>query len=127
MAYTFNDRNGVVADQGVVTVDVLGAEVLTFQRALWTAPRRAGQLGTVSANGTSSLALGQTIDLYLPNAATGPQGCNAPLLGTKIASTVVVAGPPPAWVFGATALQTRPSTVYVYSPTYKACTQTTVQ
>ena len=124
MAYTFNDRNGVVADQGVVTASVVGAEVLTPVRFRWTAPRLVGQLGTVAGNGTSSVSLGQTIELRVPNAATGPQGCNNPTLGTRIATTTVAAG---VWTFGATALQARPATVYVYSPTYGACTQTTVQ
>ena len=125
MAYTFDDLNGVVADQGVVTVNVLGAEVLTFAKALWKAPAKAGQLGVLSATGSSSIGLGQTVQLMVPNAATGPQGCNAPTLGTLVASTTVTAAN--AWVFTGSALQTRPATVYVYSPTYGACTQTTVQ
>ena len=125
MGYSFNDRNGVVADQGVVTATVVAAEVLIFTRARWTAPKKAGQLGTLDATGTSSTAQGQTIGLYVPNAATGPQGCNNPTAGTRIASTTVAANG--AWAFGATAQAVRPSTVYVYSPTFGGCTQTTVQ
>ena len=125
MAYTFNDRNGVVADPGLVTAAVLAGEALTIARARWTAPKKAGQFGTVDATGTSSLAQGQTIGLYLPNAATGPQGCNNPAAGTRIASTTVAANR--SWAFGATAQAVRPSTVYVYSPTYGGCAQTTVQ
>ena len=127
MAYTFNDRNGVLADPGVVTVNVLAGEALVATRFLWSPPKKAGLLGTVQGNGTSTVNLGQVINLYLPNAATGPNGCDFPLLGTRIASTTVVAGPPPAWVMGATALTTRPSQVYAYSPTYKACVQGTVR
>ncbi len=125
MAYTFSDRAGVVADPGVVSAVVTAGEVLTVQRARWTAPKKAGQLGTIDATGTSSIAQGQTVGLYIPNAATGTQGCNNPAAGTRIASTVVAGNG--AWAFGATALATRPGTVYVYSPTFGACTQTTVQ
>jgi len=127
MAYTFNDVNGVLADPGVVTVNVIAGEALVATRFLWSPPKKAGLLGTLSGNGTSTINAGQLINLYLPNAATGPNGCDFPLLGTRIASTTVVAGPPVAWVFGATALTTRPATVYAYSPTYKACVQSTVQ
>ena len=122
--YTFNDANGVLADPGVVTVNVIPGEALIATRFLWTAPKKAGLLGTLAGNGTSTVNLGQVINLYLPNAATGPNGCDAPLLGSRIASTTVAAG---AWVFGATALTTRPATVYAYSPVYKACVQGTVK
>jgi len=57
--------------------------------------------------------------------ATGPVGCNNPASGTLIAVTTVPAGG--AWSFNATALQTRPSTVYVFSPTYGGCIDATVQ
>ena len=125
MGYTFTDRNGVAADPAVVTVTVAAAEALIITRARWTAPKKAGQLGTLDATGTSSTAQGQTIGLYVPNAATGPQGCNNPTAGTRIASTTVAANG--AWAFGATAQAVRPSTVYVYSPTFGGCTQATVQ
>jgi len=124
MAYTFNDRAGVTADQGVVTVNAVGAEVLTFQRARWTAPRRAGQLGTLDATGISSVSLGQTIELRTPNAQTGPQGCNNPAAGTLIGRSRVAAG---TWTFTTIALPSKPATVYAYSPTLGGCTQTTVQ
>ena len=57
--------------------------------------------------------------------ATGPVGCNNPAAGTRVAVTTVPAGG--AWSFNATALQTRPATVYVYSPNFGGCTQTIVQ
>ena len=44
--------------------------------------------------------------------------------GRKAAPTVPAGG---AWSFNATALQTRPSTVYVFSPTYGGCIDATVQ
>ncbi len=125
MAYTFKDRTGTVADPGVVTVNVLAGEALTIARARWTAPKKVGQLGTLDANGISSLAQGQTLGLYIPNVASGPQGCNNPTLGTRIATTTVAANA--SWTFGATALATRPSTVYVYSPAFGGCMQSTVQ
>ena len=125
MAYTFNDRNGVVADQGVVTATVTAAQVLTFTRARWTAPKKAGQLGTLDVAGTLSPAQGQTLGLYVPNVATGPQGCTNPAAGTRIASTTVAANG--AWAFAATAQAVRPATVYVYSPSVGGCTQATVQ
>jgi len=129
MAYTFNDRSGVVADPGVVTItvpaSVPASEVLTVTRARWTLPKKAGQLGTLDANGTSSLARGQTLGLYIPNVASGPQGCNNPAAGTRIATTTVAANA--TWTFAATALTTRPTAVYVYSPTYGGCMQATVQ
>ena len=125
MGYTFNDLTGVVADPAVVTATVAAAETLIITRARWTAPKKAGQLGTLDATGTSSTAKGQNIGLYLPNAATGAQGCNNPAAGTRIASTTVAANG--SWAFAATAQALRPATVYAYSPTYGACTQATVQ
>lgn len=124
MSYTFNDAAGVVADPGLVNVNVLAGETLTVAKSLFNLPKVAGALGTIVVDGTSNVALGQLLELRLPNAATGPQGCNAPALGTKIAVTTV--GAAGAWAFAATALQSTPSTVYVYSPTYGACTQVTV-
>ena len=125
MAYTFKDRTGTVADPGVVSVNVLAGEALTIARARWTLPKKVGQLGTLDVNGTSSLALGQSLGLYVPNVASGPQGCNNPTAGTRIATTTVAANA--SWTYAATALATRPTTVYVYSPVYGGCMQSTVQ
>jgi hypothetical protein len=125
MAYTFKDRTGAVADPGVVTVNVTAGEVLTVARARWTAPKKAGQLGTLATNGTSSVAQAQSLGLYIPNVASGPQGCLNPTLGTRIATTTVAANA--SWTFAATALATRPTTVYVYSPAFGGCMQSTVQ
>jgi len=124
MAYTFTDNAGILADQGVVAVNAIGAEVIAVQRALWRAGR-APALGTVAVNGTVNIAQGQTLNLYVPNAATGAAGCNNPRAGQLIGSTPVVAGG--AYDFGAIALAVRPATVYVFSPTFGGCTQVTVQ
>jgi len=124
MHYTFNDAAGVVADPAVVNVNAVAAESLLVAKSLFTLSKVAGILGNLVVSGTSSVALGQILELRLPNALTGPQGCNAPTLGTKIAVTTVDALG--AWAFGATALQATPATAYVYSPTYGACTQVTV-
>jgi hypothetical protein len=122
MAYTFTDKAGVVADQGVVAVNALGAETLAFQRALWRAG--TGTAGTVTANGTSTISLGQPIQLMLPAAGLA-NGCVNPGAGTTLATTLVAVGG--TWTFGAITLPTRPSSVYVYSPTFGGCTQTVVQ
>ena len=124
MAYTFIDRVGMAADPGVVGVSALGAEVITVQRARWTAGR-APALGTVVANGAVNIAQGQLLELRVPNAATGAAGCNAPTLGTTIGATAVLAGG--AFDFGAIAQLVRPATVYVYSPSFGGCSQVTVQ
>ena len=124
MHYTFNDVLGNVADPAVVNVNAVAAEVLTVGKSIFTASKVAGVLGNIIMDGTSSVALGQVVELRLSNAATGPQGCNNPALGTKIAvASVSALG---AWAFGATALQTQPATAYVYSPTFGGCTQVTV-
>ena len=124
VSYTFNDAAGAVADPGVVNINVLPAESLTIGKSLFTLSKVAGILGNIVVDGTSNVALGQVLELRLPNVATGVQGCNAPTLGTKIAVTAVDALR--NFTFSATALQTTPATAFVYSPTYGACTQVTV-
>jgi hypothetical protein len=124
MAYTFSDRVGMVADPGVVGVNALGAEVITVQRARWTAGR-APAPGTVAVNGSVNIAQGQLLELRVPNAATGAAGCNAPTLGTSIAATPALPGG--AFDFGAIALISKPLTVYVYSPAFGGCSQAVVQ
>lgn len=124
MAYTFNDRAGTVADQGVVAVDAIGAEQIAVQIARWRAPR-APALGSVAVNGTVNISQGQNIELRVPNAASGAAGCNNPTLGTLIGVAPVVAGG--AFDFGAIPQAVRPATVYVYSPTFGGCTQVVVQ
>ena len=129
MAYTFTDRAGTVADQGVVAVNAIGAEQITIQRARWTAPR-APALGKVAVNGTVNIAQGQPLQLFVP--PTGIQGCNllpnaAGVLvpqGTQIGQVNVVVGG--AFDFGAIALATKPSAVLVYSPTFGGCSQVLV-
>ncbi len=124
LSYTFTDRVGTPADPGVVTVNAVGAERVTVQRARWTLPR-APSLGTVAVNGTVNVAQGQLLQLRLPNADTGAAGCNAPALGTQIGAATVLAGG--AFDFGAIALPVRPGAVYVYSPAFGGCAQATVQ
>ena len=123
-AYTFTDKAGLTADQGVVTVNAIGAEIVTVARARWTLPK-APNLGTLAVNGTVNVAQGQLLQLRLPNAATGAAGCNAPQLGTPLGETVVLAGG--AFDFGAIPIATRPTAVYVYSPAFGGCAQATVQ
>ncbi len=124
MAYTFTDQAGITADQGVVAVNAIGAEQIGVTRALWRAGR-APALGTVAVNGTVNIAQGQSLQLRVPNAASGAAGCNNPTLGTQIGATVVGAGG--AYDFGAIAQAVRPATVYVYSPAFGGCTQANVQ
>ncbi|MCX7153040.1 MAG: hypothetical protein NT115_11085 [Proteobacteria bacterium] len=124
LAYTFTDKAGLTADQGVVTVNAIAAELVTVARARWTLPR-APNLGTLAVNGTVNVAQGQVLQLRQPNAATGAAGCNAPQLGTPLGEAFVLAGG--AFDFGAIALATRPTAVYVYSPAFGGCTQATVQ
>ncbi len=123
MGYTFTDRVGIAANPGVVAVNALGAEVITVQRARWTAPR-APNLGTVAVNGTVNIAQGQLLQLRLPNEATGAAGCTAPTLGTQIGAVPVLAGG--AFDFGAIPLAVKPVAVYVYSPEFGGCNQVTV-
>ena len=125
LAYTFSDKTGVIADQGVVSVNALGAESLSFARARWTAGRAGTTTSSIVANGTSTISLGQPIQLMLP-AAGVVNGCTNPTAGTVLATTTVAAG---AWAFGAITLNfnTRPPVAYVYSPTFGGCSQTTVQ
>ena len=91
MQYTFTDAAGATADPGVVNVNAVPTEQITVQRARWNAPKTAADLGSVDATGTSTVALGQLLELRLPNAATGPIGCNNPTAGTRIAVTTVPA------------------------------------
>ena len=123
--YTFTDNTGVNADPGVVTVSAAVNEILAFNRARWTAPKKAGQLGTVDVTGTSNVTLSHRVELRLPNATTGANGCSNPSAGTQLAVTTV--GANGAWAFAATALALRPATVYVYSPAFGGCSQASVQ
>jgi hypothetical protein len=124
MYYTFNDRAGIVADQGVVAVNAIGAEVIT-PRAVWRAGR-APALGTIAVNGTVNIAQGQTLQLFSSTAAV--VGCPDP---TKVAglqnlgTTGVVGGG--AFDFGAVPLSLKPLKVWVYSPTFGGCAELTVQ
>ena len=124
MSYTFTDLTGAVADKAVVNVNVLAGETLSIGKALFNVSKVAGVLGSIVIDGTSSVALSHVLELRLPNAATGPQGCNNPTLGSKLAVTSVSATG--AWAFGATALQVQPTSAYVYSPAFGGCTQVVV-
>jgi len=125
LAYTFKDRAGVLANPGVVTVTANAAEVLTVARARWTAPKKVGQPGTLDVNGTSSVALSQPLSLYVPTVASGIQGCLNPTAGTPIGSTVVLANL--SYTFPTVSLFTKPTNIYVYSPTLGGCIQAVVQ
>ncbi|MCX7153039.1 MAG: hypothetical protein NT115_11080 [Proteobacteria bacterium] len=123
MFYTFNDRAGIVADQGVVAVTAIGAEVIT-PRAVWKAGK-APALGTVSVNGTVNIAQGQTLQLFSSTSAVA--GCNAPTAtagALNLGTTGVVAGG--AFDFGAIPLAVKPLSVWVYSPAFGGCSQITV-
>jgi len=126
-AYTFTDLAGMIADQGVVGVNALGAETLSFARAIWTAGRAGTTTSTLRANGVSSIAQGQPIQLMLPNAASGVNGCTNPAAGQLLATTTV--GALGVWVFAGVTLNVnvKPTQAYVYSPSFGGCTQTTVQ
>jgi hypothetical protein len=124
MSYTFNDVLGQPADRGVVTVNVVAGESLAVGKALYKASKTAGALGNLVVDGTTSVLLNHSLELRLPNAATGPQGCSNPTAGSKIA--VASSGTTGSWVFGATAVKVQPSVVYVYSPAYGGCLQVTV-
>ena len=124
MFYTFNDRTGAIADQGVVAVRAIGAEVIT-PRAVWKAGK-APALGTIAVNGTVNIAQGQTLQLFSSTSAVA--GCNAPTAtagALNLGSTGVVAGG--AFDFGAIPLAVKPLSVWVYSPAFGGCTQITVQ
>ena len=126
-AYTFTDQAGMIADQGVVGVTALGAETLSFARALWTAGRVGTTTSTLRANGVSSIAQGQPIQLMLPNAASGVNGCVNPAAGQLLATTTV--GALGVWTFAGVTLNVnvKPTQAYVYSPRFGGCTKTTVQ
>ncbi len=124
MYYTFNDRTGAIADQGVVAVRAIGAEVIS-PRAVWRAGK-APALGTIAVNGTVNIAQGQTLRLF--SATTAVAGCNAPTAtagALNLGSTGVVAGG--GFDFGAIPLAVKPLSIWVYSPSFGGCTQITVQ
>ena len=122
MQYTFSDVLGNVADRGVVTVNAVAGETLTVAKALFKVGK-APALGNIIVDGTSTVLLNHTLELRVPNAATGPQGCSNPTAGSRIALASSING---VWAFGATALAKQPPTVYVYSPDFGACLQATV-
>ena len=123
MFYTFDDRAGTVADQGVVAVRAIGAEVIS-PRAVWKAGK-APALGLISVNGTVNIAQGQPLQLFSSTSAVA--GCNAPTAtagALNLGSTGVVAGG--AFDFGAIPLAVKPLSVWVYSPAFGGCSQITV-
>ena len=124
MYYTFNDRTGAIADQGVVAVRAIGAEVIS-PRAVWKAGK-APALGTIAVNGTVNIAQRQTLQLFSSTAAVA--GCNAPTAtpGALNLGTVAVTGAG-GFDFGAIPLAVKPLSIWVYSPTFGGCTQITVQ
>ena len=127
MAYTFTDKAGMIADQGVVAVNALGAESLSIARLQWIAGATGTATSSLRANGVSTIAQGQPIQLMLPNAATGLNGCANPAAGTLLATTRV--GGAGAWTFAGVTINStvKPAQAYLYSPTFGGCTQSTVQ
>jgi hypothetical protein len=124
MFYTFNDRTGAIADQGVVAVNAIGAEVIT-PRAVWKAGR-APALGTIAVNGAVNIAQRQTLQLFSSTAAVA--GCNAPTAtpGALNLGAVAVGGGG-AFDFGAIPMAVKPLSIWVYSPSFGGCTQITVR
>lgn len=122
LAYTFNDKNGVQADPGVVAVNALASESLAFQRALWKAT--TGTAGTLTANGTTNVSLGQRVQL-MASAAGQTDACANPTAGSLLATAAVGAGG--VWSFTAITLPAKPATVYLVSPSFGGCVQATVQ
>jgi hypothetical protein len=123
MYYTFNDRTGAIADQGVVAVRAIGAEVIT-PRAVWRAGR-APALGTIAVNGSVNIAQGQPLQLF--SSTTAVAGCNAPTAtpGALNLGATAVAGAG-GFDFGAIPLAVKPLSIWVYSPTFGGCSQITV-
>lgn len=124
MFYTFTDKVGIVADQGVVAVNAIGAEVINIAKATYRVGK-APAPNTIAVSGTVNIAQGQPLFLY--GATTAVAGCNNPQ-GTPgaiaLGSTAVVAGG--AFDFGVAAVATKPLSVWVYSPTFGGCSQIAV-
>jgi hypothetical protein len=123
MYYTFNDRAGIVADQGVVAVRAIGAEVIS-PRAVWKAGK-APALGTIAVNG--SVNIGQRQPLQLFSSTKAVAGCNAPTAtpgALNLGATAVTGAG--AFDFGAIPLAVKPLSIWVYSPSFGGCTQITV-
>jgi len=117
MNYTFTDNVGVVADRGVVTVNVTAAEALTGTGRFRT------RSNALTATGTSSVHAGQVIELRnastLGNACANPSAL--PLLGRS--SPVTAVG---VWDVAQITLPAGsaiPTSLVAYSPTYGGCTQ----
>jgi len=122
LAYTFADSNGVVADPGVVAVNALASETVTILRALWKPT--TGTAGTLATDGNTTISLGQRVQL-MALAAGQTNGCSNPGAGTVLGTAVVGAGG--IWSFAATTLATKPTAVYLVSPSFGGCAQVTVQ
>jgi len=121
MAYTFTDKAGVVADQGLVAVTVLDQETLALKNGM---PKWAG--GKLDAEGTSTLS-GGSIQMYLTPTGVA-DGCADPLAAgrTALASATVTAG---VWKMPTvTTFATRPASnaVYFYSARSRTCLQATL-
>ena len=124
MYYTFNDRAGAIADQGVVAVRAIGAEVIS-PRSVWKAGK-APALGTIAVNGSVNIAQGQPLQLFSSTSAVA--GCNAPTAtpgALNLGATAVTGAG--AFDFGAIPLAVKPLSIWVYSPTFGGCSQITVQ
>lgn len=117
MNYSFTDNVGVVANRGVVTVNVLAAEALTGTGRFRT------RSNALTATGTSTVRAGQVIELR--NASSTANGCAnpsaLPLLGRSLAVTAVG-----VWDVAQITLPAgtvAPTALVAYSPAYGGCTQ----
>jgi len=118
MAYNFTDNQGVIADQGVVTVTAVGAEALTGIGRFRT------RTLALTASGTSSVRNGQIIEVRNATGVANACGGNPaalPLVGRSAPVTAVG-----VWDMAQVTLPVdtaSPSSLVAYSPTYGGCIQ----
>jgi len=121
MSYTFTDNVGVVANRGVVAVNVVAAETLTGTGRFRT------RSNVLTATGISTVRAGQVIELR--NASTTANACAnpsaLPLLGRSLPVTAVG-----VWDVAQITLPVgavAPTSLVAYSPAYGGCTQFAVR
>lgn len=121
MSYTFTDNVGVVANRGVVAVNVVAAETLTGTGRFRT------RSNVLTATGISTVRAGQVIELR--NASTTANACAnpsaLPLLGRSLPVTAVGVWDVAQITLPAGAVA--PTSLVAYSPAYGGCTQFAVR